>query len=308
MAIALRDTRILITGGTGFLGRHLAQSLRKRGVPDDQIFMPLHAEYDLRRPENCEKVVQGCGVVIHLAAVTGNGEFHKAHPGDIFYDNITMGVELLEASRRFGVQKFVGIGSATEYPEHAELPFEESHLWDGYTEPLHAPYSYAKKALLVGGQAYHDQYKFPAIHLLLSNMYGPGEDSESGYVIPSLIKRILEAKKREDAVLEVWGTGTPTREFLYVEDAAEAILKAAELYDKPEPINIGSGEEIAIRDLVALLADLLHFKGEIRWDISKPDGRMRLALDVGKAEREFGFKATTSLRSGLEKTIAAFQK
>ncbi|MFH1575561.1 MAG: NAD-dependent epimerase/dehydratase family protein [Candidatus Nealsonbacteria bacterium] len=302
--INLEGKKILITGAHGFVGKHLvANLLEKRKIPKENLFLPSAEDLDLKKWENCEKAVKNQEIVIHLAALTGGIDFHQSNPGRIFYDNIMMGVQLMEAARISGVEKFIGIGSATEYPQEAQAPFKESELWSGLPENIHAPYSFAKKMLLVQGQAYFQQYNFNAIHLLLANMFGPGMSIESGYVIFSLIKRIEDSKKTEKKSIEVWGTGKPARDFLYVEDAVEGVLLAAEKYDKPEPVNIGSGQETSISDLTAILCRLMDFRGEIHWNSLKPDGQLRRLLDTSRAEEDFGFKAKTSLEDGLLKTI-----
>jgi GDP-L-fucose synthase len=298
--INLREKKILVTGGSGFIGKKVVDNLiKKRGVLPNKIFIPLEKDCDLRRWEDCQRAVKGMDIVIHLAAVTGNIEFHKLNPGKIFYDNLIMGTYLMEASRLAGVEKFLGIGSATEYPKDAPIPLKEKDLWQGYPEEMNAPYSLAKKMLLVQGQAYRQQYGFNAIHLLLTNVFGPEMNLENGYVISSLIQKIEGASKRNEKFIELWGTGKPTRDFLYIEDAAEAIVLAVENYDKAEPVNIGSGQEISIREL----ATLMDFNGEIRWDKSKPDGQLRRFLDTSLAKKEFGFEAKTKLKEGLTETL-----
>lgn len=284
------------------MGKHLIQKLKERGVLEENIFAPASVELDLRLRENCEKAVDGVQLVIHAAAVTGGAEFHKSKPADIFYDNLMMGVELMEAARKAGAEKFVTIGSATEYPDNAPLPFKEDDLWLGPVEPIHAPYTIAKKMLLVEAQAYRKQYGFNAVHILLTAIYGPGE-YEDGGPIPALIRRIAAAKKENRGWVEVWGTGRATRDFLYVEDATEGIMRVAENYDRPEPINLASGFEISIRELAQLIARLMDFKGELRFDPEKPEGQPRRVLDTSRAERELGFKAMTHLEEGLRKTI-----
>jgi GDP-L-fucose synthase len=296
--------KIVVTGGAGFLGSRVIARLVAGGLRQEDMLAPRSEEYDLTVRANCESVVAGAEIVVHAAGITGGGEFHRDHPGEIFYKNIVMGIELMEAARKAGVKKFVTIGSAAEYPEDAPLPLREETLWDGAPEGLHASYASAKRALLAQGQAYQQQYGFRAIHLLMTNMYGPGDKTDEGFVIPMMIERIRNAKAKGDAFIEVWGSGTPTRDFLYVDDAAEAVVLAAEKYDKPEPVNIGSGQEISIKELVATIAELMDFQGEIRWNTAKPDGQARRALDASRAEREFGFQATTSLREGLKKTFS----
>jgi len=302
--INLSKKKILVTGGAGFIGKHIVNNLiKKRNVPKENISIPVFEEYDLRELENCRKTVKNQDVVIHLAALTGDIELHKLHPGRIFYDNIIMGVQLMEAARVAGVEKFVGIGSVTAYPEKADSPLKEEQLWDGYPVKIHAPYGFAKKMLLVQGQADREEYGFNAINLLLTNVYGPGTNSQSGYVISSIIDRIKKAKKEGKDFIEAWGTGKPIRDFLYVDDAAEGIISATEKYDKPEPINIASGTVISIKNLVDLICKLMDFKGEIRWDTTRLDGQLERAINVSRAEKEFNFSAVTPLEEGLKKTI-----
>ncbi len=298
----LKDKKILVTGGSGFLGQHVVGKLVNAGVPRENIFTPGAKELDLRERKNCDAAVKGQEVVFHLAGNTGNVELSRTRPAEVFYDNMVMSVELMDAARIAGVEKFITIGSALEYPDNAPLPFNEKDLWSGPFEPFHAPYTIAKKMLLVQSQAYRKQYGFNAIHLILTSMYGPNEHSDGG-PIPALIERIKEAKKTGASFIEAWGTGNPTRDFLYVGDAVEGIVSAAEKYDKPEPINIASGREISIKELAQMIILIMDYKGEIRWDASKPDGQPRRMLDVGSAEREIGFKAATGLEEGLEKTI-----
>ena len=284
------------------MGRHVVEKLVQRGVSRENIFVPRSKDFDLRKRNVCEFVVRGQNVVIHLAGSTGGIVFHKERPAQTFYDNLMMGVELMDASRVAGVEKFITIGTAMEYPEGAPVPLKEDDLWSGFPEEIHIPYAIAKKMLLVQAQAYKKQYGFSGIHLLHTNMYGPG-DENSSFVLPTLIKRIMEAKKKNLSFIDVWGTGNATRDFLYVEDAAGGIILAAERYESAEPVNIGSGREVSIRDVVELLAKLTDFSGEIRWDTSKPEGHMRRILDVSRAEREFGFRAKTSFEEGLPRTV-----
>ncbi len=306
--IDLTKKKILVTGGGGFLGHFIVEKLLKRGVPRENIFVPRQSECDLRIWENCARAVKSAHVVIHLAAITGNLELHRDHPGSVFYNNLIMGVQLLEAARQAGVEKFVGIGTAAEYPEHAQAPFKEEDIWQGYPQPVHAPYAIAKKMLMVQGQAYYAQYRFHAIHLLLTNIYGPKERVESGYVIPQIIKKIIDAQKKNQDFIQIWGSGNSKRDFLYAEDAAEGIILATERYDKPEPVNIGSGNDIAIKELVRKLCDAMDYHGEIRFDQTKPEGQLRRLLDVTKAKQEFGFRASTNIEDGLRETVKWFKE
>jgi len=301
----LKNKKILLTGGVGFLGRFVFKKLLEGGVKEDDIFIPRIKNYDLRKKEDCLEITKGKDIVIHLAAKVGGINFNKENPATTFYDNASMALNIIDASYKNNVKKFVGIGSVCEYPKFTPVPFQEAHLWDGYPEETNAPYGLAKKMMLVQSQAYRQQYGFNAIHLLLINMYGPGDNFnlDTSHVIAALIKKVADAKKEGKDYIEVWGTGKATREFLYVEDAAEAIILATEKYDKPDPVNIGSGTEISIKDLVETICRLMDFKGEIRWDISKPDGQPRRRLDVSHAEKEFGFRAQTNFEIGLQKTI-----
>lgn len=304
----LKQKKILVTGAGGFLGSRVVAKLRARGLPDVQIVAPTREEADVRDEKTCERLVAGVHVVLHIAAVTGNSVIHRERAGEMFHDNLLMGVELMEASRRAGVEKFVGIGSVTEYPAAAPMPLKEDDLWNGQVSPVNLPYSWAKKMMLVQGMAYKAQYGFTAIHLLLTNMYGPGERLDNGFVIPTLITKILDAKKSGAASITMWGTGMPTRDFLYVDDAAEAILLAAERYEKPDPVNVSSGREVSIRELTETICRLADYKGEMIWDASKPDGDMRRIADASRAEREFGFRATTSLEEGLRNALSWYSK
>jgi GDP-L-fucose synthase len=303
------EQRILVTGGAGFLGSHLVQALETRGAKPDQITIPRSAELDLRRWENCQAAVEGQDVVIHLAAVVGGIGINREKPGEFFYDNLMMGTQLMEAARLAGVRKFVAIGTICAYPKFTSVPFREEDLWKGYPEETNAPYGLAKKMQLVQAQAYRQQYGFNAIYLLPVNLYGPGDnfDPHSSHVIPALIKKCVDAVENGDEQIVVWGDGSPTREFLYVEDCAEGIAQATERYDGPEPVNLGSGMEISIKDLVHLIAELTGFKGEIVWDTSKPNGQPRRCLDVSRAESYFGFRAKTDFERGLKRTIAWYQ-
>ncbi len=302
----LKDQRILITGGAGFLGSWVVQKIMELGIPQKNIFVPRSYIYDLRKFDDCKMVVKRADVVIHLAARVGGIGYNREHPGELFYDNAMIGIQLMEAARLAGVKKFVGVATICSYPKFTPIPFKEESIWDGYPEETNAPYGLAKKMLLVQAQAYRQQYGFNAITLFPVNLYGPGDNfnPESSHVIPALIKKFVEAKEQKQNQVEVWGTGKATREFLFVKDAAEGIVLAAEKYDKPEPVNIGSGMEISIYDLVLMIAELVGFRGEIIWDSSKPDGQPRRCLDVSRAQKEFGFKANTDFKNGLEETVS----
>ena len=309
--INLKTKKILITGAHGFLGRHLVKNLiEERKVPKKNLFLPVVEDLDLRKWENCQKAVKGQEIVIHLAARVGGIGANLESPGEFFYDNIAMGVHLMEAARQAEVEKFTALGTICCYPKFTPIPFKEEDLWNGYPEETNAPYGLAKKMLLVQAQAYRKQYEFNAVYLLPVNMYGPGDsfDPKRSHVVAAIIRKVYEAKKDNKDHIEVWGTGKPTREFLYVEDGAEGIILATERYNKPEPINIGTGKEISIKDLVELICDLMDFKGEARWDDLKPDGQPRRCLDVSKAKKEFGFKAEIDFREGLKKTIQWYEK
>ncbi len=303
--IQLPNTRIVVTGAAGFLGRHLTARFRKMGC--ENIFDPAHSEYDLTRLDAIERMLDEHQpeVLIHLAAAVGGIGANRANPGRFFYENAIMGIQLIEAARRRGVEKTVVLGTICAYPKFTPVPFHEDDLWNGYPEETNAPYGLAKKMLLVQCQAYREQYGMNAIFLLPVNLYGPGDnfDLNSSHVIPALIRKCLEAVEagREEIVL--WGDGSPTREFLYVEDAAEGIVLATEQYDKSDPVNLGSGMEISIRDLATTIAEMTGFAGRIVWDTNQPNGQPRRRLDVSRAEREFGFRAATSFDAGLRKTI-----
>lgn len=301
----IANKKILITGAAGFLGSHLVEKLLGRGVRKENILAPRSAEFDLRFRRSCEEVVAGRDIVIHLAAKVGGIGYNQEKPGELFYDNIVMGVNMIDAAYRAGAEKMIVLGTICSYPKFAPVPFREEDLWNGYPEETNAPYGLAKKALLVGAEAYRAQYGFNAITLFPVNLYGPHDnfDLKRSHVIPALIKKVVDAKREGKDYIEVWGTGRATREFLYVEDAAEAIVLALERYDKPEPVNLGSGREISIKDLVQLICRLIDYRGEIRWDTSKPDGQPRRMLDTSRAEKEFGFRAKTDFEDGLKKTI-----
>jgi len=301
----IEESRILVTGGHGFLGRHVVRVLQDRGCRS--VYAPSHAACDLTRESEVRAVLRDteAEIVIHLAAVVGGIGANQAEPGRFFYENLHMGTMLMEHARRTGVRKFVGIGTICSYPKFTPVPFSEEQLWNGYPEETNAAYGMAKKMLLVQGQAYRQQYGFNAIHLLPVNLYGPGDnfDPASSHVIPAIVRKCLEAKASSAPEMVCWGDGTATREFLYVEDCAEAIVLAAECYEGAEPVNIGSGFEISIRDVTMLVADLCEFKGRIAWDRSKPNGQPRRCLDTSRAAALFGFRATTKLREGLSRTI-----
>ncbi len=297
--------RIVVTGGAGFLGSHVVEKLRQRGIWD--VFVPKSAEFDLREKETIMRLLDRSSphVVIHLAATVGGIGANRARPGEFFYDNVIMGVQLMEQARLFGIEKFVAVGTVCAYPKFTPVPFREESLWDGYPEETNAPYGLAKKMLLVQSQAYRDQYGFNGIFLVPVNLYGPGDhfDLETSHVIPALIRKCVEAGESGEDKIVLWGDGTPTREFLYVDDAAESIVLAMEKYEGREPVNIGSGFEISIRDLAELIAEYTGFSGKIVWDRAKPNGQSRRCLDVSRAEREFGFRARTSFDNGLRRTI-----
>jgi GDP-L-fucose synthase len=310
MRLDLREQRILLTGGAGFLGRWVAAEFAARGVLASQIFAPRSRDLDLRTFEACRTAVANRDVVIHLAGRVGGIGFNRERPGELFYDNLMMGVQLLEAARRAGVRKFVAVGTVCAYPKHTAVPFAESTLWDGYPEETNAPYGLAKKMLLVQAQAYREQYGTDAIYLLPVNLYGPGDnfDPTSSHVIPALIKKVADALAAGRDRVEVWGTGSASREFLYVEDAARGIVLATERYDRPEPVNLGAGREITIKSLVETICRLMGFHGQIVWDATKPDGQPRRMLDTSRATREFGFTAQTAWEEGLARTIEWYRE
>lgn len=308
--VFLKGKNILVTGGAGFLGRYVIDELEKLGVKRDDIVVPRSKELDLRVWENCVNVVEGMDVVIHLAATVGGIGLNREKPGTLFYDNLMMGVHLMEAARLAKVEKFVGVGTVCAYPKYTQVPFKEVNLWNGYPEETNAPYGLAKKMLLVQGQAYRQQYDFNSTFLLPVNLYGPNDnfDTASSHVIPALILKICEAKDKGENEVVVWGTGKASREFLYVADAAEGIALAAEKYNDPDPVNIGAGFEITIKELVEQIARLMHYDGKIVWDDSKPDGQPRRMLDVSRARDRFGFSATTGFEEGLRSTIDWFME
>jgi len=297
--------RVMVTGGGGFLGTVVVRRLESAGATD--VFVPRSAAYDLRKPTDIARALADGrpDLVIHLAAVVGGIGANRENPGRFFYENAIMGIELMEQSRRAGVDKFVQIGTVCSYPKFTPVPFHEDDLWSGYPEETNAPYGLAKKMLLVQGQAYRQQYGFNVIHLIPVNLYGPGDNFEpaSSHVIPALIKKCVDARNRGDDHIEVWGTGAASREFLYVDDAAEGIVLGAERYDEPEPVNLGVGHEITIRELVDLIVRVTRFEGEIRWDATKPDGQPRRALDTSRAKERFEFQARVGFKDGLRRTV-----
>lgn len=302
--------KVLVTGGSGFLGTHVCAALRARPWCGE-VVAPRQAEVDLRDHGAVAAMYKRLkpDMVIHLAGVVGGIGANRAHPAEFFYDNLMMGVQTMHEAYRHGVKKFVAIGTICAYPKFTPAPFKEDDLWNGYPEETNAPYGLAKKMLLVQAQTYRQQYGFDAIYLLPVNLYGPGDNyhPENSHVIPALIRKFIEAAERGDRDVTLWGDGSPTREFLYVEDAAEGIALAAEKYGKPDPVNLGSGREIRIKDLATLIAEETGFTGAIRWDVSKPNGQPVRCLDVSRAKKEFGFAAKTDFREGLRKTIADFR-
>jgi len=306
--MSLQQKRVTVTGGSGFLGRYVGRELEKAGC---HLFVPRSKNYNLVNPEAVKKLYNDSkpDIVIHLAAVVGGIGANRAHPGKFYYDNLMMGANVIEEGRKAGIEKLVAIGTVCSYPKFTPVPFKEANLWNGYPEETNAPYGLAKKMLLVQAQAYRQEYGLNAIYLMPVNLYGPGDNfnPDSSHVIPALIKKFVDAKDAKCSTVTIWGTGTASREFLYVEDAAKAIVLATDIYDKPEPVNIGAGFEIRIFDLVNKIRDLVKFEGEIVWDNSKPDGQPRRCLDTTRAEEEFGFKAMTTFDEGLKKTLEWYE-
>ena len=311
----LPDQKVLVTGGAGFLGFHVVGNLKNRGCKN--IFVPRSSEYDLVNMDAVNRLYRDAkpDIVIHLAARVGGIGANRHNPGKFFYDNLMMGAQLMEVARQVNVKKFVGVGTICAYPKFAPLPFNEEDIWNGFPEETNAPYGLAKKMLSVQSQAYRDQYGFNSIVLFPVNLYGPRDnfDLETSHVIPALIRKCLDAQSKRDdqssvdPPISLWGTGNPTREFLYVDDAAEGIILAAENYNKSEPVNLGVNHEISIRELANLITKLTGYSGEILWDVTKPDGQPRRSVDTSKAKREFGFFAKVSLEDGLKKTISWYR-
>jgi len=300
----------MVTGGAGFLGSRVVEKLEEKGCR--QVFVPRSSDYDLVQVEAVRRALKDAepDVIIHLAARVGGIGANLAHPAEFFYDNLMMGIQLMHQAREAGVRKFVAIGTVCSYPKYTPVPFREEDLWGGYPEETNAPYGLAKKMLLVQSQTYRQQYGYNSIFLIPVNLYGPGDnfDPESSHVIPALIKKCLDAQEAGEDQIVVWGTGAPTREFFFVDDAAEGILLATEGYNGSEPVNLGSGMEISIKDLVYLIARLTEFKGQVLWDESKPDGQPRRCLDTSKAQQLFGFKAETPFEEGLRKTVEWYRE
>lgn len=301
---------VMVTGGAGFLGSHLVDELERR-ADDVDVFVPRSDEYDLRETAGIRLALHEANpdVVLHLAATVGGIGANRENPGTYFYENAVMGIELMEQARKFGVEKFTILGTICSYPKHTPIPFSEKDLFDGYPEETNAPYGIAKKALLTQSRAYRKQYDFNSIYLMPVNLYGPRDDFdlETSHVIPAIIRKSVEARERGDDSITAWGTGEPTREFLYVKDAADGILTATERYDESDPVNIGSGMEISIKDLIETIADLTGFNGDVEWDTSKPDGQPRRKLDTSRAGERFDWEATTDFGAGLRETIKWYE-
>lgn len=308
--VNLSDRRILVTGGAGFLGRQVVAQLIAAGAQQDNITTPRSRDCDLRQLSACEQAVQGQDIVIHLAAHVGGIGLNREKPGELFYDNLMMGAQLIHTAYQAGVQKFVCVGTVCAYPKFTPVPFKEDDLWLGYPEETNAPYGIAKKALLVQLQAYRQQYGFDGIYLLPVNLYGPEDNFNpaSSHVIPALIRKVYDAQQRGDRTFPVWGDGTPTREFLYSTDAARGIVLATQAYSNPEPVNLGSGHEISIKELVMLIAELMEFEAEIIWETDKPNGQPRRCLDTSRAIAAFDFKTAVDFRQGLTQTIAWYRQ
>ena len=300
--------KVLVTGGNGFLGSHVVNELKNLNVKD--VFTPASKDYDLRNRTDCKKVLKDIDVVFHLASTSGGIMFLKERPAEAFYDNIMMGVNLIHEAKEAGIEKLIITGAVSSYPKLAPIPFNEKNIWDGYPDETNAPYGIAKRTLLVQSQAYRQQFDFNSIILFLTNLYGPKDhfDPTSATVIPALINKISSAKKQNEKSISIWGDGTPTRDFLYVQDAVRGLMLAAEKYDEGLPINLGSDQETTINELVNLISKITGFKGQIKWDKSKPNGQPRRKVSNKLAEEKLGFKSETTLEEGLQKTIEWFQK
>ncbi|MDX2242955.1 MAG: GDP-L-fucose synthase [Leptolyngbyaceae cyanobacterium bins.302] len=308
--LELGNQRILVTGGAGFLGRQVVDQLCQAGADPEKITVPRSREYDLRQLESCQRAVDQQDIVIHLAAHVGGIGLNREKPAELFYDNLMMGTQLIHAAHEAGVKKFVCVGTICAYPKFTPVPFKEDDLWNGYPEETNAPYGVAKKALLVQLQAYRQQYEFDGIYLLPVNLYGPEDnfDSRSSHVIPALIRKVYEAQQRGDKTIPVWGDGSPTREFLYSTDAARGIVMGTRFYSDAEPVNLGTGYEISIKDLITLICELMQFEGEIVWQPDKPNGQPRRCLDTERAKQAFGFEAQVDFQQGLKNTIAWYKE
>ncbi|MBW4627603.1 MAG: GDP-L-fucose synthase [Brasilonema octagenarum HA4186-MV1] len=309
-ALELKDKRILVTGGAGFLGRQVIDQLCKAGATENKITIPRSHSCDLRVLQNCQRAVDQQDIVIHLAAHVGGIGLNREKPAELFYDNLMMGTQLIHASYQAKVEKFVCVGTICAYPKFTPVPFKEDDLWDGYPEETNAPYGIAKKALLVQLEAYRQQYDFNGVYLLPVNLYGPEDnfDPKSSHVIPALIRKVYEAQIKGEKKLPVWGDGSPTREFLYSEDAGRGIVMGTQFYNDPEPVNLGTGYEISIRDLINLICELMEFDGEIVWETDKPNGQPRRCLDTERAKKAFGFRAEVDFKQGLKNTIEWWRK
>ena len=303
-----QNKNVVVTGGSGFLGSRVVDVLQKRGAKN--IVIPRSSDCDLRIQSNCEKITRNADIVFHLAAKVGGIGLNREFPGQLFYDNLIMGVNLMEEARKNKVEKFISLGTICSYPKFTPLPFSEDSIWDGYPEETNAPYGLAKKMLLVQSQAYKQEYGFKSITVFPTNLYGPNDsfDDKKSHVIPALIKKIYQAKKNKSDFIDLWGDGTPTRDFLYVDDAAEGIVLAAEKYDKSDPVNLGTGKEISIKELAELLLRLMHAQLKINWQKEKPSGQPRRCVDPTRAFREFGFKPKISLEEGLQRTIEWYEQ
>ncbi|MGB3492772.1 MAG: GDP-L-fucose synthase [Elainellaceae cyanobacterium] len=309
-ALELNDKRILVTGGAGFLGQEVINQLLKAGANAEKITVPRSRDCDLRDMAQCQRAAAEQDIIIHLAAHVGGIGLNREKPAELFYDNLMMGTQLIHAAYEAGVEKFVCVGTICAYPKFTPVPFKEDDLWEGYPEETNAPYGVAKKALLVQLQAYRQQYDFDGIYLLPVNLYGPKDnfDPRSSHVIPALIRKVYEAQQRGDKTIPVWGDGSPTREFLYSEDAAQGIVMGTQHYSEEDPVNLGTGYEISIKDLIELICDLMGFEGELVWEKDKPNGQPRRCLDTSRAKERFGFEAQVPFREGLKNTIEWYRQ